>query len=286
MRAGKQLEIRGVAWRSRRVVTHCPVLALLAILGVSSCSESKPPAAHPSGSAAAQSVAEYDVAVDLWLGRKQPRQALEKALHAVELDDENAAANHLVALLYLDFCQRDAKECRFDEAERFARAALDADEQFREAKNTLGVVLIHQKRYAEAIEVLRPLSQDMLYQTPENAWGNLGWAFLESGRVDDAVDALQRSTAVQPSFCVGHYRLGVAYEKKKDPRAAIAAYTRALDVDHPRCKELQEAFAARGRLHIQLGRQDEGVRDLEQCVHLANGTETGRECAALLSSLK
>jgi Tfp pilus assembly protein PilF len=261
------------------------VLAAMASCVSAGCNESQP-AEQPQGSDAAQSVAEYDLAVDLWLGRHQPRQALEKALHAVKLDDDNAAANHLVALLYLDFCQRDAKECRFDEAERYARAALEADEQFREAKNTLGVILIHEKRYPEAIDVLRPLSQDMLYQTPENAWGNLGWAYLESGLVDEAIDALQRSTAVQPAFCVGHYRLGVAYEKKKDPRAAIAAYTRALAVDNPRCKQLQEAFAARGRLQIQLGRQDDGISDLEQCVHLANSTQTGRECAALLSSLK
>jgi Tfp pilus assembly protein PilF len=260
-------------------------VAALATSWLVGCGESQP-AEHPQGSTAAQSVAEYDVAVDLWLRRREPRQALEKALRAVELDEDNAAANHLVALLYLDFCQRDAAECRFDEAERFARASLEADEQFREAKNTLGVVLVHQKRYPEAIEVLRPLSQDMLYQTPENAWGNLGWAYLESGRTEEAIEALQRSTAVQPSFCVGHYRLGVAYEKKQDPRAAIAAYTRALEVDHPRCKELQQAFAARGRLHVQLGRQDDGVRDLEQCVHLANSTQTGRQCAALLSSLK
>jgi type IV pilus assembly protein PilF len=259
------------------------VLAI-ALLG-SACSGGEDPVT-PKSSGSAQSVAEYDVAVDLWLHRGQPRQALERALQAVELDDENAAASHLVALLYLDFCQRGPEDCRLDEAERYARAALDADEQFREAKNTLGVVLIHQKRYPEAIEVLRPLSQDMLYQTPENAWGNLGWAFLESGRVDDAIDALQRSTAVQPAFCVGHYRLGVAFEAKKDPRSAIAAYTRALEVDHPRCRELQEAYSARGRLALQLGRQDEALRDLEQCVHLAKSTPTGRECAALLSSLK
>lgn len=278
-----------IATRTPWVTRFRPAFALLCLLlplsSAFGCADSKEPnTANSSGSA--QSVAEYDVAVDLWLKRGQARRALERALKAVELDEDNAAAQHLVALLYLDFCQRDADDCRIKEAESFARASLEADEQFREAKNTLGVILIHEERYPEAIEVLRPLSQDILYQTPENAWGNLGWAYLEAGLVDDAIEALLRSTAVQPAFCVGHYRLGMAYEAKRDPRAAHAAYTRALEVDHPRCKELQEGFAARGRISLQLGRQDEGVSDLEQCVHLAKTTRTGRECAALLSSLK
>lgn len=258
----------------------------LLVATVAACGGNGEPANGAPQSEAAQSATEYDLALDLWLERNQPRRALEHALKATELDEDNARATHLVALLYLDFCRRDPKECRIDDAERFARAALDADEHFREAKNTLGVVLIHQQRYAEAIAVLRPLSEDILYQTPENAWGNLGWAYLEVGQIDEAVEALLRSTAVQPAFCVGHYRLGLAYETKGDLSSALSAFSRALEVDHPRCQELQVAYAARGRISLQLGRQDEAVSDLEQCVHLAKTTEAGRECAALLASIK
>lgn len=261
-----------------------PRALLFASILCMACSSGE--AKHGAQSNAAQSTAEYDVATDLWVRQGQPRQALEHALQAVELDDENAEASHLVALLYLDFCNRDAKECRLEEAERYARLSVEANDQFREAKNTLGVVLIHRKKYAEAVSVLTPLSRDILYQTPENAWGNLGWAYLESGQIERAVEALLRSTAVQPDFCVGHYRLGLAYERKGDAGGALAAYTRALDVEHPRCKAMQVAYVRRARVAIQLGRQDEALRDLEQCVHLDKSTPTGRECSALLSSMK
>jgi type IV pilus assembly protein PilF len=237
---------------------------------------------HGLQSASSQSVTEVDLAQDLWLGRGEPRQALDHALKAVELDDENPEAAHLVSLLYLDFCNRDATECRLPEAERYARQAITIKPDFREAQNTLGVVLIHMKRYAEAIAVLRPLSQDILYETPENAWGNLGWAELEAGHPEAAIEALRRSTAVQPDFCVGHYRLGLAYERKKDPNAALAAYSRALNVDHPRCHALQDAFAQRAKVELQLGRRDEALRDLEECVRLDKSTVTGRQCRALL----
>ncbi|HWZ88067.1 MAG TPA: tetratricopeptide repeat protein, partial [Polyangiaceae bacterium] len=152
------------------------------------------------------SESEYDIARDLWLRRNQAREALAHALKAVELDDSNADAAHLVALLYLDFCSRGPAECRLGEAEKHARLALTDKPDFREAKNTLAVVLIHEKRYPDAIAVLTPLTEDILYQTPENAWGNLGWAYLEQGAFDRAIDALKRSVAAQPLFCVGSYR--------------------------------------------------------------------------------
>jgi Tfp pilus assembly protein PilF len=233
-----------------------------------------------------QSLAEYDIARDLWLRRNQPRQALDHALQSVELDPANAEAAHLVGLLYLDFCRRSPQECRLGEAERFTRQALGTRSDFREAKNTLGVILVHQKRYDDAIQTLRPLTEDILYQTPENAWGNLGWAYLEKGDVDRAIDALRRSIAAQPRFCVGLYRLGLAYERKKDPTAALEAFTRAVDNDDPRCQGLQEAYGGRARVFVQLGRTDDARADLERCVQLDKTSDAGRKCHAFLAKLK
>jgi Tfp pilus assembly protein PilF len=233
-----------------------------------------------------QSTAEHDIAADLWLRRNQPRQALEHALKAVELNDENAEAAHLVALLYLDFCRRSPDECHLKEAARYAKQAIDVKSDFREAKNTLGVILVHQKKYDDAIAVLRPLAEDILYQTPENAWGNLGWAYLEKGDFDKAIEALRRSIAAQPDFCVGNYRLGLAYERKQSPAAAAEAYTRAVETDQPSCKGLQDAFDGRARVLLRLGRAEDARNDLERCVQLDKRTAAGRECTALLAKLK
>ena len=237
-------------------------------------------------SAEAQSASEYDIARDLWLMRGQPRAALEHALRAVELDDENPDAHHLAALLFLDFCRLDARQCQLEQAEHHARRAVDSKPDFREAKNTLGVALIHRKKYTEAIAVLKPLSDDILYQTPENAWGNLGWAYLELGKLNAAVDALSRSVAVQPNFCVGHFRLGQAYERQQDDAGAIKAYTDALSVDNARCKSLQDAYFARGRVLTRLGQTEPALEDLHYCVSLDAATPTGQSCQALLNDLK
>jgi tetratricopeptide (TPR) repeat protein len=234
------------------------------------------------------SESEYDVARDLWLRQQRPREALAHGLRAVELDEENADAAHLVALIYLQFCSTspNSEDCRLDQAEQFARRAAEARDSFREAKNTLAVVLIHRQRYADAIGVLRPLSEDILYQTPENAWGNLGWAYLELGKLDLAIDALRRSVAAQPMFCVGNYRLGVALERKGRLTESREALTQALETEAPGCSALQEAYAARTRVLMKLGLRRDAKADLRRCTELSERTRTGKECRSMRAFLK
>lgn len=229
---------------------------------------------------------EYDVARDLWLRRNSPREALDHALKAVELNEDNADAAHLVALIYMDFCSKNSGECRLQEAEKHARLAVKAKPDYREATNTLGVILIHEKRYADAIKVLKPLTEDILYNTPENAWGNLGWAQLESGATDAAVESLRRSVAAQPLFCVGLYRLGLAYERRREDTAASETLTRALETQAPGCNSLQDAYAARARVEAHVGNADAAKADLEHCVELSGKTDTGKECSSMLQKLK
>jgi type IV pilus assembly protein PilF len=258
------------------------LLVVLASLGGCAGSTANTPGADPER----MSDSEYDIARDLWLRQNNPREALAHALKATELNEDNADAAHLTALLYLSFCTGTQQDCRLAEAEQYARAALATKADYREAKNTLAVVLIHGRRYAEAIALLKPLTQDILYQTPENAWGNLGWAYLEQGDLDRAVDALQRSVAAQPLFCVGNYRLGVAHERKRQYELALETLTRALETADPRCKGLQDAYAARGRVLLQLGRMEPARADLDRCVALDRRTQAAKECASIARKLK
>lgn len=259
-----------------------PLVLMLCVLSCSGQGSRTPGGGDPER----MSDSEYDIARDVLLRQQNPRRALEHALKAVELNEDNFEASHLVALIHLALCATSPEDCHLKEAETYARRAVKLKEDFREAKNTLGVVLIHEKRYDEAIGVLKPLSEDILYQTPENAWGNLGWAYLEKGSIDAAIDALSRSVAAQPLFCVGNFRLGAAFEKKKHFTEALEAYTRALETEVPACKGLQEAYLGRGRVHLKLGKSSEADADLRKCNELLPSSAAGKECRSILANLK
>ncbi len=260
------------------------ILALSQVLSLGACASRT---TGPMGERIPDRVseAEYDLARDAWLRQGTARDGLTHVLKAIDIDDENASAHHLAALLYLDLCQRSPQDCRLGEAEIHARTALKLRSDFREARNTLGVVLVHEKKYTEAISVLEPLTQDILYKTPESAWGNLGWAYLESGKLDDAEQALERSVAAQPRFCVGFYRLGLVQERKGLPEAAIESFTSALSAD-ARCAGLQDALLHRAKSYLRVEKRDAARNDLSRCAELSEASLAGKECSVILNGLK
>lgn len=258
------------------------VLAILLVAGASACSRTGRGAAGPDSER--QSDAEYDMARDLFMRAHDPRAALVHAQKATELNPDNAEAHHFTAILYLAFCAATPPDCRLPEAEKAARRAIEVKPDFRDAKNTLGNILINEKRYDDAVAVLEPLANDILYQSPWNAWGNLGRAYLEKGKPEEAIAALRRSVSAEPKFCVGNYHLGLAYEKKGDLVAAREALSRAVETDNPECRSLQDAFEARARVYSKSKNCDLAKGDLEKCKEISADSQTGQRCVASLKS--
>jgi Tfp pilus assembly protein PilF len=230
-----------------------------------------------------QSMAAYDVGVDA-LHKGNYRMALAEAKKSIDLDDSNADAQLLASTIYVAMCTYSPDECRLHEAEKHARQALKLRADFRAARNTLGSVLVNEKKYDEAITVLKPLTEDILYATPEVAWGNLGWAHLERGDLALAVDALRRAVALEPRFCWGNAKLALALEKKGDLKAAEQAVTSAIDTDLPQCKNFADAYEIRARILNTLGQSDGARADLELCSKVGAGTPVGRRCTASLQT--
>lgn len=232
-----------------------------------------------------QSTAEQDLAGDAFKNGRL-REAFDHVQRALKLNSDNGEAAYLGAMVLLGFCALDetSTDCRYKDAETFARKATEASPDLRDARNALGVILVHEQRYDEAIAVLKPLTEDLVYASPESAWGNLGWAYLQRGSTGEAIDALNRAVAVQPLFCVGQYRLGLAYEKKGDLPLAREAFTKAVDTDLPQCKRLQDAYSARARILARQGLKEEARADLTRCRDMGVQTLAGQKCAAQLQT--
>lgn len=233
-----------------------------------------------------QSDAAYDLAVDTY-HHGNVRGALDQALKAVELNEDNAKALYFTSELYFFFCDGpqglQGPDCRMEKADEFARKAVKADPQFRDAKNLLGQLLILEEKPKDAIAILEPLTKDPAYESSYMAWGNLGWAQVKAGMIDQGIASL-RNSVTEPRFCVGHYRLGVALEEKKDFTQSEQSLTQAVTAGGA-CDKLQDAWSARARVRTKLGKTADARADLEKCRDLAPETKTGKDCAQALSSL-
>lgn len=261
-----------------------PVIVVLAGLATAACGGNKgnPGAKSPE----AQSDAEYDIARDLFQ-KGNPRPALDHVQKATSLNDENDKAHYLRAAILLSFCSGprgfEDPDCRLADIEKSVRASLKSNPEFRDAKNLLGQVLINEKKYKEAIVVLEPLTKDPAYVHPYYAWGNLGWAQVLDGQLDAGIASL-RNAVTEPRFCVGYYRLGIGFERKGEAAQAEQSFTSAVTAD-PQCASLQDAWEARARVRLKLGKASEARADYERCVEISKETATGKACARELAKL-
>lgn len=227
---------------------------------------------------------EYELSVGL-LGEQNVPAAFEHLFKSVELDPHNPEPHQLLGNLYM--LRGDLTKAE-DELRR-AKALAEKNPSYgppfvAEVENSLGVVLVHQKRYDEAIALLRETAANILNRTPYLAWGNLGWAYTEKQQYQEAVEALLQSVRLQPRFCLGYYRLGKAYLALRDPENAEAALTRGLEVTDEGCKSLQDAWHLRGEARAKLGRRQEAIADFERCVELSAETVAGRACQGYLEA--
>jgi type IV pilus assembly protein PilF len=258
--------------------TIAAALGLAAVASGCAPESKSPQAASPER----QAVAEYDLARDAFY-KGHLREALDHQQRSNSLDDANPKSLYFTAVVYLAFCSTEgmkSPDCRLKDAERFARKAIDAESDFRDARNTLGQILILEENYAEAMKVLEPLTRDPAYVANYLAWGNYGWAQVKAGKIDEGISSL-RNSITEPRFCTGDYRLGVAYEKKGDFDAAEKSFTDAVEVPSEDCEALQDAWYERATVRMKLGNSVAAQRDYARCREIGPKSETGRLCAKL-----
>lgn len=235
---------------------------------------------------------QYELAVGLQQEGNKP--GAFKTLHkAVELNPYNARAQLLLGKLFL--LNRDDNPVLFDrKAEEHLRAVLEiqagehkSEESAAaaaEAHNDLGVLLNHRGHYQRAIPEFEAAIADLFNREAHMAWGNLGWSYLELRDYPKAIDALARAVKLRRDFCVGHYRLGLAYSGTKDFDKAEQAFTAALEADQ-RCEVFQHAWHERGVARMNLGNREDARADFERCVELAAKTDEGQACTRNLEAI-
>ena len=100
---------------------------------------------------------------------------------------------------------------------------------------------------------------DVVAKRPENAraYSNLGVALISEGRFAEAIEPCRQATRVDPNFAGGHYRLAQALKKNDKSQEAIASFSTAIEL-YPR---YEEAHIDRGNTFYDLRRFEEAADD-------------------------
>jgi type IV pilus assembly protein PilF len=225
----------------------------------------------------------YEAASIAWFEEQNVLSAIRSLTRSIEINPDNHDAHYLLGIIRLGRLEYDLAEKHLREAMRLRQNGDPSG--LAGVQNNLGVVLIHQKRYDEAIKLLKASSEEVMNREPWLAFGNLGWAYIEIGELDKALDALKRAMFDQPHYCVGLYRMGQVYYLKGDYAAAEVSLKQAMAVPEQGCDKIQEAHQLLGMSYLRREMREEAEGALSKCVETNKNTPIGMECAEALESL-
>jgi Tfp pilus assembly protein PilF len=219
----------------------------------------------------------YQAAVIAWFDERDNLAAIRHLTRAVEANPENDEAQYLLGTIRLGRGELDLAEVSLRTAVRLR--GPDRPAPRAEALNSLGVLLLQQKKPQEAVACLEEAAGEVLNREPWLALGNLGWAYIELGEYDKAIETLRRALFDQPLFCVGLFRLGQAYYLKGDYTDAAANLRTAVETKQAGCDKLQDAHHLLGLSNLRLDRIEEARDALTACEEIDPASETGVACA-------
>lgn len=166
---------------------------------------------------------------------------------------------------------------RLDLAVKHFNKALEIKPDYAPAKNNLGTVYLDKKEWDTAIKYFKEVLENMLYATPHLALANLGWAYynkkkytisetyylkaldlepkfinalrglgltyIAMGRIDEAVEILERAVKNYPKFALLYDDLAKVYVLSHDHEKALDAYHKVIELapDSAMAKEAEKA---------------------------------------------
>ncbi len=133
-----------------------------------------------------------------------PTAALKEFMGAYENAPDDYEINHMLGIAYL-------KKKDYVNAEKHLLKATTLKDNASKAYNSLGVVYLESHRYIDAIEQFKKAVDNILYDTPEYSYANMGWAYYKKGEFIEAKKAYEKSIEVEPRFGLAYFNLGLLY---------------------------------------------------------------------------
>ncbi|TYT76137.1 tetratricopeptide repeat protein [Desulfobotulus mexicanus] len=118
-------------------------------------------------------------------------RALQEFLKAEQLNPRDPYLYNNMGLTYLALDRPESAVLSF-------KKAVNIKSDYAPAQNNLATAYMATGNWDEAIEVLKLLSEDLLYATPHYALSNLGWAYYNLSNYDAALRYYNRSLRHEP----------------------------------------------------------------------------------------
>jgi type IV pilus assembly protein PilF len=201
------------------------------------------------------------------------RGGLAKLLEAHKLDPDSVELNHQIALVLRNLGQ-------YDLSLKYFQRTLSLAPTFSEARNNLGTLYLLMEKWDPAIACFEEAVSDILYQTPQYAYNNMGYAYYMKGDYDRAIDSGKRAVAASRSYGLAYVNLARAYAAKGDLEQAATTYREAITYG----PKDPAAHLGLAKVLLKQGKREEAKEELDLTVWAAPMSPEANEARALLKN--
>ena len=143
---------------------------------------------------------------------------------AIQHQGDYKEAWNALGCIYMKWDEKENAEAAFTKA-------ISIDPDYSKAYNNRCLLEYRLEKYKRAVRDCKKALANPLYQTPENAFFNLGLAYYRLGKYDLAVKAFRQATIRMGDFYPAYYQLALAYNAEADYGDAATALQNAVRLD-------------------------------------------------------
>lgn len=199
---------------------------------------------------------------EAYMAQGQHAAALKELLNAEKELPGDPFLQYDLGLVYL------ARK-RFKQAEIRFRKAIAMKEDYSVAKNSLGVVLMRQGKWDQAIVQFTEVLEDLLYATLHYPVSNMGWVYLEKRDYKNAELYFKKALEIQPDFINAIHGLASTYTQWGKFSQSFSILKRAIS-KHPTTAILHADLAV---VQTKTGNNAAARRSWNQVIQLKPGSE-------------
>lgn len=157
----------------------------------------------------------------LHLNQSNVDEATKYFFKTLSLDPKFYLAYNALGLAY-------SMKGQLEDAVKSYLRCLELNAQFTEARNNLGTVYQELKQLDKAEVEFKTALRDLTYQKRDLPYFNLARLYYLQGRVDEALENVDKALQIQPRLAMAHNLRGLLYEKRNELVLAVASYEQAV----------------------------------------------------------
>ena len=246
----------------------CVPCALLCMLLLSAC------ATTPSAEELKKAEAQYKLGVS-YLNKNQLKDAYIKFQEAIQLNPRDK--HSLNALGYIS-----TRFQEYDKAISYYKSAISIDPDYSEAMNNLGVTFLELEKWDEAAKYFKMALKNPLYFTPEKAHLNFGYALYKKGDYREAEKTLKESLIKYPESSRPAYILGLVYINLGRIEEAIDVLNKTVDL----VPDYIDAHWELANAYLRVGDNKKALKHFRMVAENGNNSEKSKKALAYIELLR